>query len=374
MHDLRYPDAALHDRGTRGAGTGHGGTRRGSGFPVARAALDCLGVADRLAHGVAHLALARLIHRLADRVADLFGPGFPDGLADRVAADPLACLIDRLADRVADLLGPGLPDGFADRVANILGPGLPDGFADRVAADPFTCLIDRLADRVADLLGPGLPDGLADRVADLLGPGLPDGLADRVANILGPGLPDGLADRVADLLGPGLPDGLADRVADLLGPRFPDGFADCVVAGLHPRFPHGFADRVRALTIACLWHVLRAGDGSGLHHPLETRPVAGDLLLFIDHLPARLHHCVALLLAGGIFRRAARPLAAPVAGNATVPGFGHAGRDHHQDGQRQGHPQEPFHHFASFFGPHDSDRAWLLHKRDWLPNGQGPPD
>jgi hypothetical protein len=71
------------------------------------------------------------MHRLADRVADVFGPRFPDGLADGVAA------------------GFGFVDRLVDRVADVFGPRFPDGLADGVGARSVFCFIDGLADRVA---------------------------------------------------------------------------------------------------------------------------------------------------------------------------------------------------------------------------------
>ncbi len=292
-----------------------------AGFPAAGADLDRLCVLHRLADRAADILRAGLPHRLTDRVMNLLGPRLLDRLADGVRL--LTLLVARLADRIGDLLRARLIDrlahrirlltglvarladgvghflraGFVHRLADGVGllAGFIDGLAHRVwhfllhrlvhrlahRVRLLTGLVHRLADRVRNLLLHRLVHRLAHRVGLLTG--LIHRLADRVRNLLGARLIYRSADRVGDFLLNRLVDGLADGVGLLAG--FVHRPADRIRNLLRPRLVDGLADGIRNRPRASLPHWLAHGVGNFLAAPLSLVAGAVDLPL-LDNLLA----------------------------------------------------------------------------------------
>ena len=104
--------------------------------------LSCL--PNRLTHCVWNFFRARLIHRLADRVALL--TGLVHRLANRIRNLFCPRLIHRLADRVALLTG--LIHRLANCIRNLFCPRLIHRLADCIRNLSCTRLEHRLADRI----------------------------------------------------------------------------------------------------------------------------------------------------------------------------------------------------------------------------------
>ena len=133
---------------------------------------------------------------------------------------------------------------------------------------------------------------------------------------------------------------LADRVIFGPGLRFPHWPAHLVVFGARLRFPHRPARRVGTFAIAGLRGVTHAIDGLLLADGLVARPIAGDLLLIVDHFLTGLHHGVALLGTAG-WRRAAGSPTRP--SRAAPTRFRRRGGHRQDQGRRTGQAKQSSH-------------------------------
>jgi hypothetical protein len=116
--------------------------------PIACAERNFFGFTNRLADGVADIAVAGLHFRSVRRAADFTIFRFANRFADGAADIAVAGLEAWLPDRAADVLIASLDAGFTDRAANVLVAGLKAGFADGAADISVTSLVNRLADGV----------------------------------------------------------------------------------------------------------------------------------------------------------------------------------------------------------------------------------
>jgi len=214
-----------------------------------------------------------------------------------------------LADRLADFAGAGFVDWFANVVTNSLRSRFPD----------------RLAYRVANLLRSGFPNRFANVVANVLGSRFPNWLADRVTDVFRPGFPHWLAYRVAKIPRSGFPDWATHGVADVFRASVPHGPIHRVVAGPVMSFIDRLANRIGAFAIPGFRHVSDTIDDLLVIDCFVCRPVTGVLLLVVDDLAAILHYGVTLLLRTAVAGWIA-PRTIAVACHATIRGGGTFGR------------------------------------------------
>jgi hypothetical protein len=142
-------DAFFYDRARNVASFSH---------PFAGADVHNRCFRNRLAHGVANIAVAGFAFHLVGRAANFSVAGLVNRLADVVADRSVAGRVDRLADGVAHILVAGGIHRLADCAVDFFVAGLVDRLTDIVCAGAVACLINRFAYRVALVTVAGFVD------------------------------------------------------------------------------------------------------------------------------------------------------------------------------------------------------------------------